>query len=140
LGWLAVISAALAVPMSGSIMPMATSFLQQTRMAYWPMWLSYALLALPLLWLLVAFGKSILGDRSEGLRRSITARVLLPAWISGAMLMALSAILLHAEERHWVRRDTLLRILPDQPGLSNYEWQITQQLRKELLEMMEQSR
>lgn len=139
-GWLAVISAALAIPMSGSTMPMAASFLRETRMAYWPMWLSGVLLALPMLWLLVVSGKSILGDRSDGLRRSITARVLLPAWICGATIMALSAIVLHAEERRWVRRDTLQQILPDQPGLSNYEWRVTQQLRKELLEKMEQFR
>lgn len=139
-GWLAVISAALAIPMSGSTMPLAATILRQTPIVSWAMWLSGVLLALPLLWLLVAFGKSILGDRSDGLRRSITARVLLPAWICGAVIMALSALLLHAEERHWVRRDTLQRILPDQPGLSNYEWRVTQQVRKELLEKMEQFR
>lgn len=139
-GWLAVVSAALAIPMAGSIMPLATMGIQQTRMGSYVMQLYYVFLAVPLLWLLVGFGKSMLGNPSHALRRSITARVLLPVSIAGSIIMALSNFLLQAEERHWIRKDTLFRILPDQPGLSRYEWQVTQQLRKELLEMMEQTR
>lgn len=140
MGWLAVISAALAIPISGSVMPIAATILRQTPIVSWVMWLSYALLAISLLWLLVAFGMSILGNRSEALRRSITARVLLPVWISGAMIMALAAILLRAEERHWIQRDKLMEITAETHGVSRYEWLVTQQLRKELLEMMEQTR
>lgn len=136
LGWLAALSAALAIPAFGSIMPAVHSRSPLEWFAPYLLWTSRALLALPVLWLLIGACRTVLASPTHALRRSIIARMLLPTWIFGMLVMAASLPIHHALEGQWIRKDTLFEINADKPAMSRYEWDVTQQLRKELLEMI----
>lgn len=135
-GWLAAVSAALAIPVFGGILsgwqpvgygrshPMILNF-------------GFVLLGIAVLWLLVGFSRNVLGRPHHALRRAVLARMVLPAWVFGMLVMAVAVPLHHAEERHWIARDRLLEISADAPALSRYEWAVAQVLRKELLALMD---
>jgi hypothetical protein len=40
------------------------------------------------------------------------------------------------EERFWVKRDTVLRADPEHPATTRYEWEVIQQMKGELLEVL----
>ena len=56
------------------------------------------------------------------------------------IVLAATAPVHHAIERHWIQQDRLLEIAADAPALSRYEWLVTQQLRVELLETLDKAR
>lgn len=97
-------------------------------------------IAFPLVWLLVGLFKAVFGSNEAALRTEILARWIVPVWITGMLVMALSAPLLYKSEQYWIQRDKLMEITAETHGVSRYEWLVTQQLRKELLEQMEQIR
>lgn len=97
-------------------------------------------IAFPLVWLLVGLFKAVFGYNEEAFRNEILARWIQPVWVTGMLVMALSAPLLYKSEQYWIQRDKLMEITAETHGVSRYEWLVTQQLRKELLEMMEQTR
>ena len=41
-----------------------------------------------------------------------------------------------AEEKFWVKRDTVLRADPEHPAATRYEWEVIQQMKSELLEVL----
>ncbi len=99
--------------------------------------LAYVLPGIPVLWLLVGFFRNILGKPTHTLRRATLARIALPAWICGMLVMIATLPLHDAEEQFWVQRDHLYDVTVEKPAPTRYEWEVTQALRKELLEMME---
>lgn len=137
IGWLAAACAALAVPAFGAILPAAHSRSPLEWFAPYLTWLGYALLTIPILWLFVGLSREFLGGPANALRRATLARIAFPAWIFGMLVMAASVPFHYAEERYWIQQDRLFEITADAPAMSRYEWDVTQQLRKELLEMMD---
>jgi hypothetical protein len=136
LGWIAAACAALALPASGSALPAAFSQGPLKAIANYLPWLGFVLLTIPALWLFIGFSRTVLGRHVHALRRATLARMVLPAWIFGMLVMMVSIPIYHAEERHWIKQDKLFEITAEAPAMSRYEWDVTQQLRKELLEMM----
>jgi hypothetical protein len=94
------------------------------------------LIAIPLLWLIGGLVKPLIGFGGSTLRFATLHRVLVPAWIFGFVILAITSPLHHAIERHWMQQDRLMEITPDAPSLSRYEWETTQQLRRELRERL----
>jgi hypothetical protein len=130
IGKSAAVAAALAIPAFGAIeLNIAGGRI--------PLIIACALLGFSVLWMLVEFGRNTLGLHLYALRRATLARMVHPAWIFGMLIMAVSAPLHYAEERFWIRQDKLFEITAEHPAPTRYEWEVTQVLRKELLEMME---
>ncbi len=125
-GWVAIASGALALPAFGLLMAPGAEWLQILIV-------SCVLLGIPLLALFAGFGINLLGRHRHALRRATLARAVLPAWICGMLVMATSASLHYAEERYWIQMDHLSDVTDT---FTRYEGDVTQQLRKELLEMM----
>lgn len=131
LGNAAVIVTALAIPMIGTLMWL------RGGLGFLLFKIGAVLSIGALLWLLVGITCQLLDKpKPASLRRATLGRILMPVWISGMVLMIATAPLHFAEERYWIQQDRLLEITPDAPASSRYEWDVTQQLRKELLEMM----
>jgi hypothetical protein len=127
-GWLAALSAALATAASGAMM------LGNQNLLIYP---AFALLGIPVLWMIIGFSRNVLGTHPHALRRATLARIVLPTWIFGMLVMIATVPPLYLEECHWIQQDRLFEFTAAAPALSRYEWEVTQQLRKELLEMME---
>lgn len=88
------------------------------------------------IWLLVVAGLHLFGPSGQALRRATQARAVWPLWIVSMSILALFTLLDHAEERHWIQRDTIFRMSADRPALSRQEYEVTQILRTELMEMI----
>ena len=132
LGNIALIAAALAIPLAGTWM------LLRGELGHILFRICATLSISALLWLFAGLTSQLLNKpKSSSLRRATLTRILMPVWISGMLIFAALGPVHYAAERHWIQQDRLLEITPDAPASSRYEWDVTQQLRKELLEMME---
>ena len=122
--WMAVISAALAIPVFGAMMDIRP-------LAFYA---GCCLGGVALLWLKWGFIRHI-SRRPPGaaLRRATLARIMVPTWIFEMLMFALLVPVYHAEERCWIQQEHLLEITPATTGMSRYEWDLTQVVRKELL-------
>jgi len=96
-----------------------------------------ALLAVPASWP-VAVGIMALFSRPENrLRRSTTARALVPAYAAAVILMIGVIPIFKAGEKHWLRQDRLTMFDPARPAPSIYQYEIIEQARKELREVLD---
>ena len=100
LGWLACAAAALATLTSGAMMLRPGNLL---------FYLTFALLGLAVLWPIVGFLRNLFGKHPHALRRSTIARAVIPAWIFGMLVLAVSIPFHHADERKWIQRDRHVR-------------------------------
>ena len=73
-----------------------------------------------------------LGKRS--LHSATLARLMVPACLFGMLIFALLMPFHYAEERHWIQQDHLLEITAASPAMNRYESDLTEVLRKELME------
>ncbi|QJE97008.1 hypothetical protein [Luteolibacter luteus] len=80
--------------------------------------------------------RAIFGQQGQLLRRVTLSRILMPAYATGMLLMMGLFLIHHAEEKHWIARDQFTGINPDKPGLSGYEHEVTQQMRREVIEIL----
>jgi hypothetical protein len=80
--------------------------------------------------------RAIFGRRSQLLRRVTLSRILIPAYATGMLLMMVTVLVYHAEEKYWIARDALTGMSIAKPGMTSYEYDVTQQLRRELLEIL----
>ena len=76
------------------------------------------------------------GRPSQTLRRATVSRIVFPAWVAGMLALALLVPFHYAEEQYWIQRDRMGEISTDAPSTSRYEYQVTQILRSEILEML----
>jgi hypothetical protein len=139
IGLLASASAILAVPAFGSVMLDMPSIGLVGTPSLLALYVACALLGIPVLWLLVGFSRNVLGHHTHALRRATLARMMIPTWIFGMLAMVVSIPFHYAGECHWIQQDRLFEINVDAPAMSRYEWDVTRQLRKELLEMMDET-
>jgi hypothetical protein len=131
LGWVAVISAALAIPLAGMVM-------EVRPLGHILFLASSALSGVALLWLVWGFLCHAFGKPPGGsLRRATLARMMVPAWVFGMLVFALLVPFHYAEERHWIQQDRLLEITAESPSMSCYERDLTAVLRKELMEKLD---
>ncbi|MCP5542426.1 MAG: hypothetical protein H7A49_00825 [Akkermansiaceae bacterium] len=130
-GFAAVVCAALAVPAFGAI-PIDSD--NGGRIA---LWVGAGLGGAVALWWLAGLFSIAIGYPGNGvLRRVAISRLLVPLWLAGALVFAGFSYQQSLEERHWVKRDTLMGFSPEAVGLSRYEGDVTEQLRKELGEVI----
>ena len=103
--------------------------------AIW-LWTAEGLLAFCLLYLLIGAARSVFSKHRHLLRRSIVARLILPAYLTGMLAFAVAMPLHHAAERYWVARDDLLRLNPANNGLPTLEAELAALDRAQLLEAL----
>jgi len=120
--------AALAVPAFG--VPMWSELQSE-----WGTLFPTVLLGIPVLWWLLTLVAALFGRRTAALQRATLFRAALPAWALAMFLLAASLPLHYAEERRCVREEQLMKISTFVPSVSNYEYQVTRQLRRELLDL-----
>jgi hypothetical protein len=127
-GWVAGAAAVLGVPaFGGMMMPSGIGWFFEMA--------AYALVAITVFWLVVALVWDAFFCR-QMLRQATMARILWPVWVFGMLALVAMVPFYYAEERHWVQRDRLFEISAECPGPSRYEYEVTQLLRAEVLEMM----
>jgi hypothetical protein len=103
--------------------------------AIW-LWTAEGLLALSLLYLLIVAARSVFSKQRHLLRRSILARLILPAYLTGMAALSVAMPLHHAAERYWVARDTLTRMTPANNGLHALEAELALIDRAQLLKAL----
>jgi hypothetical protein len=94
-----------------------------------------ALAAPPALCLCLLFAnalRSILGKPAARLAQCATGIAVLPAYPIAILILCALTPIYSAGEKHWLAKETLLRIDPDAPDLGAYEFKIAAQKRKEI--------
>jgi hypothetical protein len=87
-----------------------------------------------LIWWLARNWVSTFRNQEGRVRRRVVAHAVRPAWL-GAMLAMVGLVFhFHAEERRWFARDEITRIGPE---FTAYESRVTEQLKRELREVLE---
>jgi len=84
--------------------------------------------------------RALFARRATLLRRATLSRVLMPAYAVGMLSMAVLMPLYHAEEKHWIARDTLMTYSAAAPAFTRYDYEVTQQLQRETLEIVGEKR
>lgn len=131
-GFAATACAALAIPVFGAV-PLDSD--NGGRIA---LWVGIGLGWVVALWWFAGFFSIATGFPGDGIvRRVAISRLLVPLWLAGALVFAGFSYVQSLEERHWVKRDTLMGFSPEAVGLSRYEGEVTEQLRKELGEVID---
>jgi hypothetical protein len=94
------------------------------------------ILALAVLWLAAVAGRA-LGSNSDTLfHRSATARVLESAYGFAMLLLILAVPVFKSAERHDFRQDRLMNYDPAKPALFPFEYDLAQQVMRELREIV----
>ncbi|WP_367871138.1 hypothetical protein [Luteolibacter sp. Populi] len=128
--WAAVACAAAALPTFGLS-------LEKGSNAGIVMNIATGLIGILLLYALIAGIRALFSRQQSLLRRMTLARAVIPAYAAGMVLMMLAMPLYHLEEKHWFGQDEISRFSAENPSFSRYEWDVTQVLREELLEIIE---
>jgi hypothetical protein len=92
--------------------------------------------ARPAFWLLAVAFRSLPGGPARLLHSSSAARVLVPAYAAAMLLMISMVPVFKIAERHWFKQDKRMRFDPAYPSLFRYEYEISQQARRELRQVM----
>lgn len=95
-----------------------------------------AMLGVLKLCVLVIGIRALFGRRNQLLRRITLSRILIPAYATGMLAMMSMTAIYHAEEKHWIARDELTGMSATKPGITGAEYDVTQQLRREVLEIL----
>jgi hypothetical protein len=88
------------------------------------------------LWLLIATCRSLFSHPEPLLKRITLSRVLLPAFMLGAVLWIGSATASHQLERAWFKQDRLMEIRPEQTSITWHEDETTRRLHQLILELV----
>ena len=89
-----------------------------------------------LIWLVALAIRFLFGRPERALRRQILSRLMVRTMIWAFAIVCCTIPLHMVEERFWVKRDTVLRADPEHPATTRYEWEVIQQMRGELLEVL----
>lgn len=127
-GCIAVISAAGFIPIIGWEIPVVV------KLAIYP---ALGVLALAVLWLVAVAARALTGNPETLFHRSSTARVLEPAYGFAMLLLICAVPIFKSAERHWFQQDRLMNYDPAKPALFPYEYDLAQQVMRELRETVE---
>lgn len=89
-----------------------------------------------LIWQIAIGFRFLFGSPEQALRRQILSRLMVRTMIWAFAIVCCTIPLHMAEERFWVKRDTVLRADPEHPARTRYEWEVIQQMKGELLEVL----
>ncbi len=134
--WYMAVSAFLALPVCGAVLPLGFLVGLRSMPLHVVLWISAALSAVPLLWMVFRVIKPAFGKQDPTPRTACLIRMALPGVCFGILALLAAAPLLRWEERHWLAKDRLMEITPEAPAMSRYEWDVKQVLRAELSEVL----
>ncbi len=145
LGWIALASATVFVPLIGwaGITRSFPGFWQgwferrgidlfETGAGPQRFWLAVAFWGIPVLWITFAALRALLDGSRKLIFRATAARALVPASAAAMLVMALGTMAFKASERHWFEREELGKLDPAKPGWSAFEYDLASQMRREL--------
>ena len=87
-----------------------------------------------MIWLITLALRYIVGSPEQALRRHILARLLARTMICAFALVCATLPLHRAEEKFWMKQDTVIRADPQHPAITRYEWEAIQMMKSDLLE------
>ena len=129
-GWISVACGIIALPLFGAAF-LAGGAAESVFV------ISGGLLSALQIYFLIAGSKALFfSGRAALLRRVTISRVLMPAYAAGILAMTAMIRSSHEEEKHWIAKDTLMGD-GETPSLSRFEYEVTQQLQRELLEILD---
>jgi hypothetical protein len=105
-----------------------------------PHWLTASIAAFPVIWLLFITTRAVFSRPELLLERVVISRMMLPACAAAVLLMLAASFGFHAARLHWFRKDELMKLSADEPGLGPYEYRVTRQMRGELRELLDKHR
>lgn len=97
---------------------------------------SFVLAGIATCWFAMILVKALFGQYQIQLRYGVVARMLLPCCAFAALLPLSAAPYFKEMAFYWSGRDTLVRMDPDHPSGSNFQYRTAVQLRKELRETL----
>ncbi|MFD0895490.1 hypothetical protein KBB96_19855 [Luteolibacter ambystomatis] len=74
--------------------------------------------------------------RATALARQATARLIAAAYGTTMLALAVAATVTRFEERYWLKRDTLMQVEADKPGFMQFEYQVGQVRKSEVMEIL----
>ena len=89
------------------------------------------------IWFIAGFAHLLFGRKCQALRRATLGRIVWPVWVIGMLVLAALVPFHYAEERRWIQQDRIYEISAEFPGPNRYEYEVTQILRRELMESIE---
>lgn len=94
-------------------------------------YVAMGIFSVPALWLAAAISVSLFTNSPKLVQHAVVARALVPAFATAALLAFLAVPFYKAAALHWFHQDKLLRVDPEHPAISKYEYECAVQLRKE---------
>lgn len=131
--WVAVASGVMAMPVFGLT-------LDASRPSETVMIAAGFLLGLLQFYSIFAGVRALLSRQSSLLRRATISRLLLPVYVAGMLAMMVSMLLFHAEEKHWIARDRLMEMTVEAPCMTRFEYDLTQVMKQEVIELLERTK
>ncbi|MGB1261237.1 MAG: hypothetical protein ACPG6P_14425, partial [Akkermansiaceae bacterium] len=125
LHWLAVGCCVIAIPFAG-IAPLFPEDKEFLLMAFAGV---LALVQILFFWWIF---QALFFGGEDILRRAIVQRLMIPAYATAALLFVFSAPIYQAEEKKYIANDTVLKMNPETPCLTDHEYRITLLLKEEL--------
>lgn len=104
------------------------------------LWAGSGLLVMGLLLGILGIAQCLFSRKSRLLRRLVLARLVLPAYVAGALMFAMAMPLYHAAERHWFARDATMIFLPENRGLTPAEAKLAGLEAAQIREVLEETR
>lgn len=132
IGWFAAGLTAAAIPALGAVMLMP-----QIPSYEFFLTLAAGFMGIPAIWLMVVFFLNLFGRSEQSLRRATLTGLMMAVWTIAIFAFAVWTPFLYALECRWMQQDRLLEISADAPSLTRYEYDVTQVLRAEILEIMD---
>ena len=87
-----------------------------------------------MIWLITLVLRYLVGSPEQALRRHTMARLMARTMICAFALVCATLPLHRAEEKFWMKRDTVMRVDPEHPAITRYEWEAIQMMKSDLLE------
>lgn len=89
-----------------------------------------------LLAIFISACRALFGKRHLRISRAVAGNILIPTYSIAIILLCLLYPLLVISERNLIAQDTLMKFSPDSPSITSFEYDVTVQLRKEIVEMI----
>ncbi len=126
--WLAILCATAFVPVVG----------RSVVIDSWEagIYVAAGLFAVPMLWLLAVICGVLFINSPKILQHAVVARSLIPCLATAALLTISAVPFYKASARHWFERDELIRVDPEHPAMSKFEYDCAVQMRKETREIL----
>ena len=103
----------------------------------WARWYGLIGLDVGLLWLLVMGGRAFVRAGRHPVPVFAMSRVILPAFLCGALVWLLAfRVAIPLVQDHWFAQDRFLRLTPEAPASTPYNYLVARQMRDELRQML----